>query len=347
MRRKPALDAFGVGLRLADLAALVLAFPLAERSHAGISGRLWMPSPQVLGLSMALAVALWVVCARANRLYEPPFERSALPAVARAVRAFATTALVLVAVAFLTNQQALPRLLVGLYLGFALALVVGIRVGWSVLATAVQGAPSAERRHPEPPAERELGQAGSGVKAASAAPSVEPGPEAPAAADPESVLRALRTRMDDVTYFPGHPNVLSMTKYLHGDVAAADGGAPVNGTTAELAGLASAAGRRRPRGAAHRLDGPEGPVLRVEGMLDAITVAELRPLVEAVVAERAPAVTVDLSSLRRIDSAGVGVIVSLIRRCRAFGGAVRVAGLRDQPLAVFRVLQLDRLLAAP
>ena len=50
----------------------------------------------------------------------------------------------------------------------------------------------------------------------------------------------------------------------------------------------------------------------------------------------------DLTALRLIDSSGVGVIVSLYKRCKAFGGDVRVAGLKDQPLSIFKLLRLDR-----
>ena len=53
-------------------------------------------------------------------------------------------------------------------------------------------------------------------------------------------------------------------------------------------------------------------------------------------------ITVDLSALRLIDSSGVGVLVSLFKRIRASGGEVRLEGLRDQPLAIFKLLRLDR-----
>ncbi len=53
-------------------------------------------------------------------------------------------------------------------------------------------------------------------------------------------------------------------------------------------------------------------------------------------------VTLELSSLRLIDSSGVGVIVSLFKRIRANGGQVKIVGLRDQPRAIFRLLRLDR-----
>ena len=92
-----------------------------------------------------------------------------------------------------------------------------------------------------------------------------------------------------------------------------------------------------------RVDRGDETELLIEGVLDAVTVPEIRPTVEALVAEQRRSVVVDASSLRLIDSSGVGVIVSLAKRCRLFGGTVRVTGLRDQPLAIFKLLRLDRL----
>ena len=94
-----------------------------------------------------------------------------------------------------------------------------------------------------------------------------------------------------------------------------------------------------------RIDQGEETVLTIEGVLDALTVPEIRPTIEALVQEKRMAIVVDLSSLRLIDSSGVGVVVSLFKRCRAFGGVVRVAGVRNQPLAIFKLLRLDRVFA--
>jgi anti-sigma B factor antagonist len=85
---------------------------------------------------------------------------------------------------------------------------------------------------------------------------------------------------------------------------------------------------------------------RIEGELDALSVPEIRTELERIVAARPPEVVFDLSGLRMIDSSGVGVIVSLYKRVRAYGGLVTIDGLRDQPLAILRLLGLDRILAA-
>ena len=85
-------------------------------------------------------------------------------------------------------------------------------------------------------------------------------------------------------------------------------------------------------------------VLRIEGELDAISVIELRPIISKIGEERPSQVVVDLSALRLVDSSGVGAIVALFKVVRAYGGTLDVAGARDQPLAILRLLHLDRVL---
>src|SRR4051812_8165286 len=91
-----------------------------------------------------------------------------------------------------------------------------------------------------------------------------------------------------------------------------------------------------------RTDNEAETTLEITGTLDAVTAPDLRAVVDQLVTERRSSVTLELSSLRLIDSSGVGVIVSLFKRIRANGGQVKITGLRDQPRAIFRLLRLDR-----
>lgn len=93
-----------------------------------------------------------------------------------------------------------------------------------------------------------------------------------------------------------------------------------------------------------RTDGHGETQLRIEGALDALTAPDLRPVIDGVVDEGRSRVTVDLTRATRLDSSGVGALVALWRRVRGRGGDVRVVGLHDQPLAVMRLLKLDRVL---
>ena len=93
-----------------------------------------------------------------------------------------------------------------------------------------------------------------------------------------------------------------------------------------------------------RTDLPDELRLQIEGALDALTVRDLRPLLDSVVAEKPKFVTVDLEALTLIDSSGVGAIVSLFKRVKADGGKVVVTKASEQPLAVLKLLKLDKVL---
>ena len=86
--------------------------------------------------------------------------------------------------------------------------------------------------------------------------------------------------------------------------------------------------------------------LTIEGELDVVTVTNLRAEVDKLVGLTPKRVEVDLHALRMVDSSGVGTLVSLYKRVRGQGGEVVITGLRDQPLAIFRLLRLDRVMGA-
>jgi anti-sigma B factor antagonist len=91
-----------------------------------------------------------------------------------------------------------------------------------------------------------------------------------------------------------------------------------------------------------RTDNDSETRLELEGALDALTAPEIRPVFDKVVSDARRRVTVDVAKVTMIDSSGIGAIVSLFKRVKADGGQVLVVGARDQPLAVFKLLKLDR-----
>jgi anti-sigma B factor antagonist len=82
--------------------------------------------------------------------------------------------------------------------------------------------------------------------------------------------------------------------------------------------------------------------LKIDGALDALTAHDVRPIFDQVVAEKPKHVTIDLEALTLIDSSGVGALVSLFKRVKADGGRVVVVQAQQQPLAVLKLLKLDR-----
>jgi anti-sigma B factor antagonist len=86
-------------------------------------------------------------------------------------------------------------------------------------------------------------------------------------------------------------------------------------------------------------------LLKLGGSLDAMTAPELLPTIDRLVEEKRTRITVNLEALDLIDSSGVAAIVALYKRTRSNGGRVTVTGARDQPLAIFKLLRMDRVFA--
>jgi anti-anti-sigma factor len=86
-------------------------------------------------------------------------------------------------------------------------------------------------------------------------------------------------------------------------------------------------------------------LLRLEGALDALSTPASRAALDTLVNDRRSPVSIDMSALSSIDSSGVGAVVSLYKRVVAQGGRLSVQGLSGQPLAIFQLLRLDRVLA--
>jgi anti-sigma B factor antagonist len=85
--------------------------------------------------------------------------------------------------------------------------------------------------------------------------------------------------------------------------------------------------------------------ISIDGVLDAVTVGDVRRSLEAIDVDRTSRVVVDLSQLRLIDSCGVGALVALYKRARARRRGFSVVGANLQPLAILRLLNLDKLFA--
>ena len=86
-------------------------------------------------------------------------------------------------------------------------------------------------------------------------------------------------------------------------------------------------------------------LVRLEGTFDALSAPAARLALDTLVTDQRSPVAIDMSALRLIDSSGVGAVVSLYKRVRAQGGRISVQGLNGQPLAIFQLLRLERLLA--
>ena len=90
----------------------------------------------------------------------------------------------------------------------------------------------------------------------------------------------------------------------------------------------------------HQTDG--ATVLTIRGSLDINTAPQLAEEIDRIVAAKPAKVDVDLASLDLIDSSGVAALVKLYKAIRGANGAIKISGARDQPLAIFKLLRMDK-----
>ena len=86
-----------------------------------------------------------------------------------------------------------------------------------------------------------------------------------------------------------------------------------------------------------------GVVVTIAGELDVTTTGDLEPALDEL-AGRALRVEIDLSQLRMIDSIGIGLLIGFYKDTRDRGGDVVLREAGGQPLALFRLVHLDRLM---
>ena len=82
--------------------------------------------------------------------------------------------------------------------------------------------------------------------------------------------------------------------------------------------------------------------LTLRGSLDINTAPQLAEEIDRIVAHKPAKVVVDLTPLDLIDSSGVAALVKLYKNVRSGGGTLVVTGARDQPLAIFKLLRMDK-----
>lgn len=100
-----------------------------------------------------------------------------------------------------------------------------------------------------------------------------------------------------------------------------------------------------------RTDDGNQTTVRIRKKLDVTNASLLFDLVkeleEQVKAKKIATVVVNLEELDLIDSSGVAGIVGLYKRTRSHGGEVKIVGATGQPLAIFKLLRMDKVWGLP
>jgi len=82
--------------------------------------------------------------------------------------------------------------------------------------------------------------------------------------------------------------------------------------------------------------------VELEGEVDVYTAPRLKEELVALIEGGCTHVIVNLEDVAFIDSSGLGVLVSALRRARERDGAVRIVCTRENVLKIFRITGLDK-----
>ncbi len=82
--------------------------------------------------------------------------------------------------------------------------------------------------------------------------------------------------------------------------------------------------------------------IALDGEVDVYTSPRLRQELTQVVDSGCLNITIDLENLGFIDSSGLGVLVSTLRRVKERGGTLRLVCTKDSILKIFRITGLDK-----
>ncbi|MFS8835651.1 STAS domain-containing protein [Synechococcus sp. WC101] len=92
---------------------------------------------------------------------------------------------------------------------------------------------------------------------------------------------------------------------------------------------------------------PQGQKLAIvplEGRFDAKAASEARQLLQQVLDFGYTNLLIDMSAVTFMDSSGLGVLISALRKCRAAGGNLGLCGVPESVALVLRLTSMEKVL---
>ena len=84
-------------------------------------------------------------------------------------------------------------------------------------------------------------------------------------------------------------------------------------------------------------------VVRLRGEIDLQHSPKLRQLLQSKAAEKTPALLLDFTEVRYIDSSGLATLVEYYKNSRSFSGRLAVAGLSNRVRSIFDLVRLGEI----
>lgn len=82
-------------------------------------------------------------------------------------------------------------------------------------------------------------------------------------------------------------------------------------------------------------------VVRLIGQMDSVTSAQVEQELDRLLEEKTFKIVVDLGNVTYISSAGWGIFIAILKEIKLHDGDLKLAGLTDDVLQVFQLLEVD------
>ncbi len=83
--------------------------------------------------------------------------------------------------------------------------------------------------------------------------------------------------------------------------------------------------------------------VKVEGEVDVSNIFEFKEALLKGIESQSPNVVMDCDDLKYIDSTGLGVLVSALKKSKALGGTIKIIRLKPYLQKIFMITALDKL----
>ncbi len=80
--------------------------------------------------------------------------------------------------------------------------------------------------------------------------------------------------------------------------------------------------------------------VKVDGDIDVNSVRQLRKSMEENIEKDKPSILMDCEKLNYIDSTGLGVLVSILKKVQEYGGSIRITALKPYLKKIFEITGL-------
>jgi anti-sigma B factor antagonist len=93
----------------------------------------------------------------------------------------------------------------------------------------------------------------------------------------------------------------------------------------------------------HHTEESGAHILQIEGEIDLHASPKLRAALQALVEKKTPAVLIDFSGVKYIDSSGLATLVEHVRDSKGYGGKIALFALQPKVKMVFELVRLNEL----